>query len=246
MPGERVFGLTGGGAYAQMALLNQHLAMRMPDNWSFDYAAAIPEAFFTAQETLFSLGGLSAGESVLIHAGASGVGTAGIQMATHAGATVYVTAGSTDKIDRCLALGAEAGICYHTEDFVESIQLFTRQHGVNLVQDFIGAAYWKRNIQCLSVAGRMVLVGLMGGHQANVNLATLIKKRLQIRGFMMRNQPLKNKAAITQRFLKHWMPALINDPLTAVIDQCFPLAEAFAAHQHMEENRNIGKIILIP
>src|SRR5215470_68347 len=161
--GDRVFGLVGGGSYAEKAVIDYRMAMPIPAHWSFVEAAAVPEVFLTANETLFTLGQLAPGETVLIHAGASGVGTAGIQMAHHIGARVFATAGSSDKIARITALGAEAGINYKTEDFATRVRELTNRAGVELVQDFIGAAYWQRNLQCLKVDGRLVLVGLMGG-----------------------------------------------------------------------------------
>jgi putative PIG3 family NAD(P)H quinone oxidoreductase len=242
--GDRVFGLVGGGGYADKALLHSQMAMRIPEAWSFETAAAVPEVYFTANETLFTLGELTQGETVLIHAGASGVGTAGLQMAKQAGARVFVTAGSAEKIARCTELGADAGIHYKEEDFAERVMALTDTAGVELVQDFIGAAYWDRNLRCLKVAGRMVMVGLMGGIKVEANLNVIMSKRLRIMGSVMRSQPLQNKIAITRRFQERWLPLLESGVLKPVIDTSFPLAEAAAAHRYMEENRNVGKILL--
>ncbi len=244
-PGDRVFGLVGGGGYAEKALIDYRMAMPIPSEWDFVKAAAVPEVFLTANETLFTLGGLQGGETVLIHAGASGVGTAGIQMAREAGARIFVTAGSEEKIARTVELGAEAGINYKQEDFAERIQALTNEAGVELVQDFIGAAYWQRNLRCLKVGGRLVLVGLMGGTEVEVDLGIVMRQRLQIIGSVMRSQPLDNKIAITQRFRDRWLPLLENGAMQPIIDTTFPLADAAAAHQYMEENRNTGKIILV-
>jgi NADPH:quinone reductase-like Zn-dependent oxidoreductase len=217
----------------------------MPQAWDFVQAAAVPEVFFTANETLFTLGGLHKGETVLIHAGASGVGTAGIQMARQAGARVFVTAGSADKIARTVELGAEAGINYKEEDFAVRVLALTHTAGVDLIQDFIGAAYWQRNLQCLKVGGRLVLVGLMGGAKVDADLGLLLRKRLQVIGSVLRSQPLENKIAITQRFRERWLPLLESGAIRPIIDTTFPLAEAAAAHRYMEENRNVGKIMLV-
>lgn len=244
-PGDRVFGLVGGGGYAEKALIDARMAMRIPAGWDFVTAAAVPEVFFTANETLFTLGGLQRGETVLIHAGASGVGTAGIQMARHAGARVFVTAGSADKIARTVELGAEAGINYKEEDFAARVRELTNKEGVDLVQDFIGAAYWQKNLQCLKTGGRLVLVGLMGGVKVEADLNLIMRKRLHVIGSVMRSQSLANKIAITQRFRERWLPLLANGTLRPIIDTTFPLAEAAAAHRYMEENRNTGKIILV-
>lgn len=244
-PGERVFGLVGGGGYAEKALIDYRMAMPIPTGWDFVKAAAVPEVFFTANETLFTLGGLQGGETVLIHAGASGVGTAGIQMARHAGARVFVTAGSAEKIARTVELGAEVGINYKEEDFAARIQELTNQAGVDLIQDFIGAGYVQRNLECLKIAGLLVLVGLMSGDQAEVDLGLIMRKRLRVIGSVMRSQPLENKIAITQRFRERWLPLLESGVIRPIIDTTFPLAEGAAAHRYMEENRNTGKIILV-
>lgn len=244
-PGDRVFGLVGGGAYAEKACIDHRLAMPIPDGWDFMKAAAVPEVFFTANETLFTLGRLDEGETVLIHAGASGVGTAGIQMARQAGARILVTVGSEEKVARTVALGAAAGINYKTTDFAARVLELTNGAGVDLVQDFIGAAYWQNNLKCLKTAGRLVLVGLMGGAKVEVDLGLIMRKRLQVIGSVMRSQPLANKITITERFRSRWLPELENGRLQPLIDTAFPLAEAAAAHQYMEENRNVGKIMLV-
>ena len=244
-PGDRVFGLVGGGGYAEKACIDYRMAMPIPDGWDFVKAAAVPEVFFTANETLFTLGRLDAGETVLIHAGASGVGTAGIQMARQAGARVLVTVGSEEKVARTEALGAEAGINYKTTDFAARVLELTDGAGVDLVQDFIGAAYWQNNLKCLKTAGRLVLVGLMGGAKVEADLGLIMRKRLQVIGSVMRSQPLANKIAITERFRSRWLPELESGRLQPLIDTSFPLAEAAAAHQYMEDNRNVGKIMLV-
>ena len=154
--GERVFGLVGGGGYAEKAVIDARMAMPIPEGWSFAQAAAVPEVYFTAQETIFTLAGLKRGETILIHAGASGVGTAGIQMARETGATVLVTAGSAEKIQRCVDLGATAGCNYKEQDFVEWVQHTTNGKGVDVIEDFIGAAYWDKNLKSLTLGGRLV------------------------------------------------------------------------------------------
>ena len=243
-PGDRVFGLVGGGGYAEKACIDHRMAMPIPHGWDFVKAAAVPEVFFTANETLFTLGRLDAGETVLIHAGASGVGTAGIQMARQTGARVLVTVGSQEKVARTEALGAEAAINYKTTDFAERVLELT-DGGVDLVQDFIGAAYWQNNLKCLKTAGRLVLVGLMGGAKVEADIGLIMRKRLQVIGSVMRSQPMENKIAITERFRSRWLPELESGRLQPLIDCSFPLAEAAEAHQYMEENRNVGKIMLV-
>lgn len=242
--GDRVFGLVGGGGYAAQAVIDYRMAMPIPDEWSFEQAAAVPEVFFTANENIFTLGGLAAAETILIHAGGSGVGTAGIQMAHHAGARVFVTAGTQEKIENCKALGAVEGINYKNTDFVTEIQQLTEGEGVDVVLDFIGAPYLARNLSILKTKGRLLQVGLIGGAATEINLNTVMRNRLQIIGSVMRPQSLEEKIAITQRFMARWLPELKAGTLQPVIDTVFPLAQARQAHEYMEANRNFGKILL--
>ncbi len=242
--GDRVFGLVGGGGYAAQAVIDYRMAMPIPDGWRFEEAAAVPEVFFTANENIFTLGELAAGEAILIHAGGSGVGTAGIQISHHAGANVFVTAGTSGKIHKCKTLGAIEGINYKTADFVAEIEHLTGGEGVDVVLDFIGAPYLEQNLSILKTKGRLLQVGLIGGATAEIDLGTLMRKRLKIIGSVMRPQSIDEKIAITQRFVDQWLPELKNGTLKPVIDSVFPLAEARQAHTYMEANRNFGKIIL--
>jgi putative PIG3 family NAD(P)H quinone oxidoreductase len=242
--GQRVFGLVGGGGYAEYALLDQRMAMPVPDGWSWEQAAAVPEVYFTANETVFVLGGLQRGETLLVHAGGSGVGTAAIQMAHHIGATVYFTAGSPDKIERAMALGAAAGINYKTQDFVEEVQRLTGGKGVDVVEDFLGAAYLAKNMAALKTTGRLVIVATMGGTKCEIDLNLLMRKRLAIFGSVLRARPLEEKRLVTRRFLERWMEPLAQGKLKPIVDSTFPLAQARQAHERMESNLNFGKIIL--
>ena len=242
--GDRVFGLVGGGGYAEQAVIDYRMAMPIPEGWSFEEAAAVPEVFFTANENIFTLGELAAGETILIHAGGSGVGTAGIQISQHAGANVFVTAGTPEKIHKCKTLGAIEGINYKTTDFGAEIEQLTDGEGVDVVLDFIGAPYLERNLSILKTKGRLLQVGLIGGAIAEINLGTLMRKRLKIIGSVMRPQSIEEKIAITQRFVDQWLPELKRGVLQPVIDTVFPLPEAQQAHAYMEANRNFGKIIL--
>ena len=242
--GDRVFGLVGGGGYAEKAVLDARMAMPIPSGWSFAEVAAVPEVFFTAQETLFTLAQLRAGETVLIHAGASGVGTAGIQMARETGANVLVTAGSAEKIARCIELGAAAGCNYKERGFADWVQERTDGRGVDVIEDFIGAAYWDDNLKSLAPGGRLVLVGLMGGTKAQTNLGLILMKRLRIFGSVLRSRPLADKIDITRRFQADWLPLLEAGRIEPIIDRSFRLHEAADAHRYMEANKNVGKIIL--
>ena len=242
--GDRIFGLVGGGGYAAQAVIDYRMAMPIPDGWSFEEAAAVPEVFFTANENIFTLGELAAGETILIHAGGSGVGTAGIQISHRAGANVFVTAGTSEKIHKCKTLGAIKGINYKTTDFVAEIEHLTDGEGVDVVLDFIGAPYLERNLSILKTKGRLLQVGLIGGANAEIDLGTLMRNRLKIIGSVMRPQSIDEKIAITQRFVDRWLPELKRGVLKPVIDSVFSLAEVRQAHTYMEANRNFGKIIL--
>jgi NADPH:quinone reductase-like Zn-dependent oxidoreductase len=162
-----------------------------------------------------------------------------------AGALVFVMAGSAEKIVRTVELGAKVSIHYKEEDWAVRVLELTHTTGVDVIQDFIGAPYWQRNLQCLKVGGRLILVGLMGGANVEVDLGLLLRKRLHVIGSVMRSQPLENKIAMTQRFRERWLPLLESGAIRPIIDTIFPLAEAAAAHRYMEDNRNIGKIMLV-
>lgn len=242
--GDPVFGLVGGGGYAEKAVIDYRMAMHIPSDWSFEEAAAVPEVFFTANENIFTLGQLTEGETILIHAGGSGVGSAGIQIAHHTGAQVFVTAGTTEKINKCIELGAKAGINYKDTDFTEEIRRLTNGDGVDVVLDFIGAEYLQRNLSILKTKGRLLQVGLMSGSETNINLGIVMRKRLKIIGSVMRPQSLQEKIAITQRFVQRWLPELKAGTLQPIIDTVFTLEQVQKAHEYMEENRNFGKILL--
>jgi NADPH:quinone reductase-like Zn-dependent oxidoreductase len=216
----------------------------MPDGWSFVEGAAVIEVYCTANETLFELGRLAAGQTALIHAGASGVGTAAIQMARHTGATTIFTAGSQAKIERVLALGGDRGILYRSHDFLEEVLRATGGEGVDVVEDFIGADYLARNLGVLKEGGRLVLVGLMGGADCQIGLGILLRKRLSIHGFTLRAQSVANKRAIVARFRERWLPLLAQGVIKPVIDTTLPFDEVRQAHVLMEANKNVGKIVL--
>ncbi len=242
--GDRVFGLVGGGAYAEYAVIDAQMALHIPETWSYEFAAAIPEVFMTANETIFELGQLQAGESVLIQAGASGVGTAAIQMARAAGASVFVTAGSDEKVKKCLDLGAHYAINYKNEDFYEKIMQLTDKEGVDVIEDFIGASYFERHLKLLKSQGRLIIVALMGGHKTEIPLNLLLTKRLKVYGSVMRSRTLAEKRELTQRFSQRWLPLLQQGAIKPIIDSIIPLAEVQRAHQLMEMSQHFGKIVL--
>ena len=242
--GDRVMGIVGGGAYAELARLDYRMALPVPDHIDLVQAAAIPEAFVTAHEALFHLAQLQQGESVLIHAAASGVGTASIQLAHAAGATVHVTA-SGAKLERLRGLGVDHGIDYQRDDFADAIARATGGKGVDVVIDFIGAPYLERNIRSLAEGGRLVQVGLMGGAQnATLPLDRLLFRHLRLFGTVMKSRPPAVKQAMVRRFRDRWLDSFASLALAPVIDSVFALADAADAHRHMEANRNVGKILL--
>lgn len=241
--GQRVFGLVTAGGYAQYCLLDQHLALELPEHWDFQTAAAIPEAFITAHQTLFELGGLAAGESVLIHAGGSGVGTASIQMAKYAGAKVYATAGTDAKVRGIQRLGADAGFNYKTCDFFSEIAHRNPQ-GIDVIQDFIGGTYLNPHLALLKPGGRLIQVALMGSRHCELNLAPLVQKYLQIKGSILRSRTLEYKRQLTLRFKQRWLPVLMAGSIKPIIAKTFALPDIRHAHQFMESNQNFGKIVV--
>lgn len=242
--GDRVMAVVTGGGYAEYATVPVGMAMRIPDTLSYEQAAAIPEAFLTAHLNLFTLGRLRAGETVLIHAGASGVGTAAIQLARAAGARVFVTAGSPEKIVRCVGLGADAGINYKTEAFAERVKQLTDGRGVDVILDFVGAPYWNDNLAALAVGGRLMLIGFLGGAVGQLNLGAILPKSLTISGTTLRRTPLEQKIALTREFAAFGLPKLANGEIVPVIDRVYPLEHAAEAQRYMAANASVGKIIL--
>ena len=244
--GTRVMGLVNGGGYAEYAVMPADRTMVIPENLSFEEAAAIPEVFLTAYQTLFWLGQFRAKETVLIHAGGSGVGTAAIQLAKQVGqADVITTAGSKEKLDFCSSLGADYCINYKEQNFDEEVQRATNNQGVDLILDFIGASYWRKNFASIKVDGRWVLIGLLGGSEIEkFNLGQLMAKRIQLTGTLLTPRSDAYKAALTNEFATKALELFNNNKLRPVVDHVFPFDQVQQAHEHMEGNKNIGKIIL--
>lgn len=242
--GDCVFGLVAESAYAELALLDYRLAMRIPSTIDFVTAAGIAEVFATANETVFELGGLSPGETALVHAGASGVGTAAIQMAKSMGCTVFATAGSQMKVAKILDLGADLAIPYKTQDFVEETLRASGGQGVDLVEDFIGADYLAKNLAVLKPLGRLVMVGLMGKQACRFDPAIMLRKRLTISGFTLRAQSLLEKQSIVRRVAERWLPQIASGRISPIIHATLPLEQASDAHALLESNTIVGKVIL--
>ena len=243
--GDRVCALLPGAGYAELVAIPAGLAMRIPGNLSFEEAAAIPEVFLTAYQNLFNVARLAPGETVLIHAGGSGVGTAAVQLVREAGAASLVTAGSREKIDLCLALGARAGWNYKEGAFVPWVAEWTDGRGVDILLDFVGAPYFEQNVQSLAVDGRMVVIGTMGGAEVEkFSLRTLMSKRLQITGAGLRSMDTARKIALTRAFSEFALPRFADGRLVPVVDSILDWQEVAKAHERMESNVNAGKIVL--
>ena len=242
--GERVMGLLAGGGYAQQVAIHPEMLIQLPDSWSFEQGAAVPEVWLTACSNLFMEGNLTPGERLMIHAGGSGVGTAGIQMAREAGSVVYVTAGSEAKLDRCRQLGAALAINYKKQDFVEAVRGATQGQGVDMILDPVGGSYLEQNLDLLNENGRLINIGLLGGSTAELNLGAVLGKSLRIIGTRLRSRPLAQKAEITRLFADRFWPRLESGRLKPVVDSVFPITESAAAHDYIRQNRNIGKVIL--
>lgn len=244
--GDKVMGLVNGGGYAEYALLPADRAMKIPDSLSFIQAAAIPEVFLTAYQTLFWIGKLQKQETVLIHAGASGVGTAAIQLAKRLGqAKVIVTAGSAEKLALCKELGADVLINYKEQSIPEAVLQATDGEGADLILDFIGAEYWEHNLNSIKTGGRWVLIGILGGSEVNkVDLFALMSKCVQITGTLLTPRSDAYKARLTREFMDHTLSYFEHGDIKPVIDSTFPLERIADAHQYMEHNRNTGKILI--
>ncbi|MBB4168009.1 NAD(P)H-quinone oxidoreductase [Rhizobium sp. BK538] len=242
--GDKVCGLTNGGAYADYCLLPAGQALRFPKGYNAVKAAALPENYFTVWANMFQMAGLTEGEKVLVHGGSSGIGTTAIQLARAFGAEVYATAGSQEKCDACVKLGAKRAINYKTEDFAEAIKAETG-HGVDIILDMIGAAYFERNVASLAKDGCLSIIAFLGGAVAEkVNLAPIMVKRLTITGSTLRPRTAEEKRAIRDDLLSQVWPLLDEGKLAPVIDTVISFEEVAEAHRLMETSGHIGKIML--
>jgi putative PIG3 family NAD(P)H quinone oxidoreductase len=242
--GDRVCALLPGGGYAERVTVPAGMLLRLPAGWSFAQGAAVPEVWYTAFINLFDEGALKAGETALIHAGASGVGTAAIQLAVDAGALALATAGSAEKVARCRELGAELAVNYKEADFVAEIMAATDGAGVDVILDPVGGGYLARNIALLKPFGRLVNIANLGGSKGELDMGRVLGRRLRIVGSTLRGRPAAEKIAITRRFEEQVWPKLADGRLRPIIDRVFPIAEAQAAHAYVLANYNIGKVIL--
>ena len=241
--GDEVMGIVSGGAYAEQLVVHERQAMRIPKGVSLADAAAIPEVFITAWDALVVQGGLTSGRWALVHAGASGVGTAAVQICKALGAHVVATC-SAGKVAAVKALGADVVVDYTSQDFVEAVKQATNSRGVDVVLCVIGGDYLDRNVSCLAQKGHIVQVGVMGGGTTPFNLGALMPKRAKLSGTVLRARPLEEKIAISQRFATEVVPLFESGKLQPVIDCRFALSDIAKAHAHMGANANTGKIVI--
>ncbi len=245
--GQRVFGITGGGAQAEYVSVPESALVEIPANLDWAEAAAVPEVFITAHDALFTQARLEMGERVLIHAAGSGVGTAAVQLAHAAGATVYGTSRTSEKLERVREYGLDEAITVGEEpaSFAAAVRELTNGAGVNVILDLVGGLYFAANLDALAKRGRMMLVGTTGGASASFDFGMMMSKRLSITGTVLRARSTEEKARATGRFAAHVVPLLARGVVRPVIDKIYPMAEVGAAHERMESNESFGKIVLM-
>ncbi|KAK6496935.1 hypothetical protein TWF481_001916 [Arthrobotrys musiformis] len=248
--GDEVFGLAYGGAYAEKIAVSAKMIIHKPKKMSFEEAAGVPEAWITATQALFLVGGFKRGERVLLHAGASGVSIAAIQLAKNSGAAeVYVTAGSQEKIDFCVKeLGATAGFNYKTQDFAEEVLKATDGKGVDVIVDYIvGQGYLEKDLRCAAFDSRIVILAMMGGAKTEdkIDIGQILRKRIRIEGSTLRSRSPEYQQLLRDRLVKEAMPRFEEDSFNIVIEKVFSWTEIIKAHELMESNQTKGKIICI-
>jgi NADPH2:quinone reductase len=242
--GDRVMALVIGGGYAQYCLAHESHCLPIPPGLSMTEAAAIPETFFTVWHNVFERGALKSGETLLVHGGSSGIGTAAIQLAHELGARVITTAGSAEKCEACRTLGADVAINYKTEDFVAATKAATGGKGADVILDMVGGDYIERNYEAAGVEGRIVQIAFQGSPKATVDFRRIMLKRLTHTGSVLRSRPVADKGAIARGVEQNVLPLIASGRVRPIMDSTFPLAKASAAHTRMEASSHIGKIVL--
>jgi putative PIG3 family NAD(P)H quinone oxidoreductase len=242
--GDRVMALVVGGGYAQFCAAHETHALPVPPTLTLTEAAAIPETFFTVWHNVFQRGRLTAGETLLVHGGSSGIGTTAIQLAKAFGARVITTAGSQEKCEACRRLGADTAINYKSEDFVAAAKAVTGGKGADVILDMVGGDYIERNYEAAAVEGRVVQIAFQDSPKATVDFRRIMLKRLTHTGSTLRARAIGDKAAIARGLDEHVLPLIAQGRVRPVIDSTFPLAQAGAAHRRMETSAHIGKIVL--
>src|SRR5437588_10427174 len=245
--GDRVFGITGGGAQAEFVTVPENHLAQIPPNLDWAEAASIPEVFMTAHDALFTQCGLQMGERVLIHAAGSGVGTAAIQLVRAAGAFAYGTSRTADKLEKAKEFGLTEAFVAGTDpmEFVAAVNSWTKDAGVDVVLDLVGAAYLQANLPALATKGRLIFVGTTSGSKAEIDYSIVLHKRLRIMGTSLRIRSSEEKATATRLFAEQVVPLLASGAVRPVIDRIFPMAEVRAAHERIESNESFGKVLLM-
>jgi putative PIG3 family NAD(P)H quinone oxidoreductase len=244
--GDRVMALLAGGGYAEEVAVPAACVMAVPDRLSDAEAAGVPEVFITAYLNLFRIGKLQTGETVLVHGGSGGVGTAAIQLAREIGATVAVTAGTEDRCRRCVDLGASIAVDYNRGDFVEEVRALTEGAGADLILDCIGGSYLGRHLDLLAIEGRLVLIGLQGGARGEIDLSAVLRKRLALTGSTLRGRSVREKAGIIRAFTAEFGKAIADGRIRPIIDRFLPFEQAAEAHRLLAAGEIFGKLILTP
>lgn len=242
--GAKVMALIAGGGYAEYAVVDERNALLIPAGMDDIHAAAVPETFFTVWDNVFRRGGLKKGETLLVHGGSSGIGTTAIQLAKAFGATVIITAGSAEKCQACIKLGADLAINYREQDFVEAINTFTKGKGVDVILDMVGGDYTEKNYKVAAMEGRIVQIAFLHGHKPTINLNLLMQKRLVHTGSTLRARDVAFKAQIAADLHAKIWPLLEKGTVKPLIDTVLPLEQAAKAHERMENSSHIGKIVL--
>lgn len=240
--GDEVCALVTGGGYAEYCPAPAAQVLPVPEGVGLEHAGGLPETFFTVWTNVFDRAGLRAGERLLVHGGSSGIGTTAIQMASQLGARVFATAGSKEKCDACLALGAERAVNYREEDFVEALKEPTG--GMDVILDMVAGDYVQKNVSLLRPEGRLVHIAFLGGHKVELNLMPTMLKRLSVLGSTLRPQSIEAKADIARALKERIWPLIGNGRIKPVVDSTFPLADAVKAHERIDGGAHIGKIIL--
>lgn len=244
--GDRVFGIVGGGGHAEFVVTREDHLARVPDSLSWEQAAAVPEAFITAHDALVTLAAMETGDVVLVHAVGSGVGLAAVQLVRALGGVCVGTARSADKIARAKELGLHDGTVLKDDlqPLAGYVHHWTEGRGIDVVLDLVGGAYLPASIECAAPLARVILIGLLAGRSATLNLGTVLNKRIMVRGTMMRSRPSAQKAAATEAFARDVLPLLERGVVKPVIDRVFALDQIREAHARMESNESFGKIVL--
>lgn len=246
-PGQRVFGIIGGGAQAEFVVIPQNQLAEIPAGLDWAEAAAVPEVFITAHDALFTQAGLQSGETVLVHAAGSGVGTAAIQLARAAGAKVFGTSRTADKLEKAKEYGLDASVMIKDDAsiLVNAVREWSGGRGVDVILDLVGAGYLEANLNAIAPQGRMLLVGTTSGSRATLDFGVVMVKRVTIKGTVLRARSAEEKARATRLFAKHVVPLLADGKVRPVIDRIYRLEEIREAHQRLESNVSFGKVVVL-